>query len=109
MYFQKYRKADYAADHKRYNLIILTDGEPDPEYNPEQDPKDPTKPAFNLIRQKIVDYARKLDHDDVDAEPNQVGIQFCQIGKDEDAKKFFEFLDNRLKGKENLGRDVSHP
>ena len=106
-YYQKYKKAGFAADHKRYNLIILTDGEPDEEYDEDEDPTDTTKPAFKLIRKKIVEHAKRLDSDEVDAEPNQVGIQFCQIGKDKDARVFFEFLDDRLKGKEKLGRDVS--
>lgn len=105
-YFQGYRKSGFAANYKRYNLIILTDGEPDDEYDEDGDPKDPVKPAFRLIRKKIVDYARKLDDDDVEAEPNQVGIQFCQIGDDQDAEAFFQYLDDRLKGKEKLGRDV---
>lgn len=105
-YFQNYRKSEWAADFKRYNLIILTDGEPDDEWDEDGDPTDPTKPAFRLVQKKIVDYARKLDDDRVDAEPGQVGIQFCQIGNDEDATRFFQFLDDRLKGKEKLSRDV---
>ncbi|KAL9609317.1 MAG: hypothetical protein Q9167_005904 [Letrouitia subvulpina] len=105
-YFQKYKKSEWAADFKRYNLIILTDGEPDDEWDEDGDPNDQTKPAFRLIQKKIVTYARKLDDDDVEAEPGQVGIQFCQIGNDEDATKFFQFLDDRLKGKEKLGRDM---
>lgn len=49
---------------------------------------------------------KKLDEED--AEPGQVGIQFCQVGNDRDATIFFEYLDDRLKGRHKLGRDVSN-
>lgn len=111
-YLQKFQAADFSADFKCYNLIVLTDGEPNSEYEDEIDISDQedakkNKAAFRLIRKKIVKVARKLDEKEV--EPRQVGIQFCQIGNDRDATAFFEYLDDQLKGRHNLGRDVSDP
>ena len=110
VYLQKFRAANYSPDFKGYNLIVLTDGEPNPEYEDEDDVSDhedarKNKAAFRLIRKRIVEVAKKLDAEE--AEPAQVGIQFCQIGNDEDATRFFQYLDDRIKGKNNLGRDVS--
>ena len=65
------------------------------------------KAAFRLIRKEIVDVAKKLDAQN--AMPKQIGIQFCQIGNNEEATAFFRFLDDRLKGKYKLSRDVSSP
>ena len=105
-YFQKYQKSEWDADFKRYNLIVLTDGEPDSEDDDDSEADNQWKPAFRLIQKKIVQYAKKLDQDNVEAEPGQVGIQFCQIGDDAEASAFFQFLDDRLKGKAKLSRDV---
>ena len=109
-YLQAFGKADYDAKFKGYNLIILTDGEPNAEEEDEEDISDEedakkNKAAFRLIRKEIVDVAKKLDAQN--AMPKQVGIQFCQIGNDEEATAFFKFLDDRLKGKYKLSRDVS--
>ena len=95
---------------KGYNLIVLTDGEPNPEYeDPDEisDPEDARKysAAYRRIRKTIVGVARALDK--AEAERTQVGIQFCQIGNDDGAHNFFKYLDNQLKGKYKLGRDVS--
>ncbi len=111
-YLQRFKAADFSADFKGYNLIVLTDGEPNPESEDESDISNQedakkNKAAFRLIRKKIVEVAKKLD--EVDAEPGQVGIQFCQIGNDGDATEFFEYLDDRLKGRYKLSRDVSYP
>ena len=94
---------------KSYNLIVLTDGEPNPEYEDPEDISDQEdakryKAAFRLIRKRIVAIAKKLD--DLDAEPGQIGIQFCQVGNDRDATAFFKFVDDQLKGRHRLGRDV---
>lgn len=94
---------------KGYNLIVLTDGDPDPDYEDPDDISDRedarvNKPAYRLIRKKIVQVARDLEK--VRAERNQVGIQFCQVGDDQEASSFFQYLDNRLKGKYELDRDV---
>ncbi len=109
LYLQKFKAANYSADFKGYNLILLTDGEPNREHEDDSDISDQEdakkyKAAFRLIRKKIVEVARKLDEED--AESKQVGIQFCQIGNDEEATVFFQYLDDRLKGKHKLGRDV---
>ena len=111
-YLQRFKAAQFSADFERYNLIVLTDGEPNPEYEDENDVSDPedakrNKAAFRLIRKRIVEVAKKLDEEDT--EPAQVGIQFCQIGNDDDATRFFQYLDDRIKGKHNLKRDVSCP
>ena len=95
--------------YKGYNLIILTDGEPDPEWEDPDDISDRddarlNPPAYRLIRKKLVKVAKALD--EAGAERNQVGIQFCQIGNDDGARKLFKYLDDRLKGKYNLDRDV---
>ena len=110
-YLQRFKAANFSPDFKGYNLIILTDGEPNPEYEDESDVSDQedarkNKAAFRLIRKRIVEVAKKLDFQE--AEPAQVGIQFCQIGNDEDVTRFFQYLDDRIKGKNNLGRDVSN-
>ena len=112
VYLQEFRDANFSASFKCYNLIVLTDGEPNPESEDEDDISDQedakkNKAAFRLIRKKIVQVAKKLDEEE--AESGQVGIQFCQIGNDHDATEFFEYLDDRLKGKHKLHRDVSNP
>ncbi|KAL7267891.1 hypothetical protein RUND412_009505 [Rhizina undulata] len=64
---------------KPLNIVVLTDGEPtdDPE-------------------SVIVDVARKLDR--LNAPLGQVGIQFFQIGDDEESTRALEDLDDRLEG-----------
>ena len=109
-YLQKFKAEGYSKDFRYYNLIVLTDGEPNPEYEDSTDMSDQEdakkhKASFRLIRKKIVTVAKKLD--EVDAEPGQIGIQFCQIGNDQEATAFFEYLDDRLKRKHELDRDVS--
>ena len=109
-YYQKFERADFSTDFKGYNLIVLTDGEPNPEDDDESDLSDQDdarnhKPAFKLIRKRIVQMAKKLDK--VEAERRQVGIQFCQVGNDEEATVFFRYLDDRIRRRNNLHRDVS--
>ena len=110
-YLQKFKDAKYSPDFKGYNLIVLTDGEPNPESEDEDDVSDQedakkNKAAFRLIRKRIVEVAKRLDEEE--AESAQVGIQFCRIGNHEDATRFFQYLDGRTKGRHNLGRDVSN-
>ena len=104
----KNRRAE-EINFKGYNLIVLTDGEPNPEYeDPDEisDPEDARKysAAYRRIRKTIVGVARALDK--AEAERTQVGIQFCQIGNDDGAHKFFKYLDDQLKSKYQLDRDV---
>lgn len=111
-YLQRFKAANFSADFKGYNLILLTDGEPNEEYEDESDVSDQEDArkygaAFRLIGKKIVEVAKKLD--EADAEPRQVGIQFCQVGNDEEATVFFRYLDDRLKRKYSVGRSVSCP
>ena len=106
-YLQGFKNAGYAADHKRYNLIVITDGEPDDADDGGGPYQSGIKPAFGLLQKRLARHAKKLDSDDVDAAQRQVGIQFCQIGKDQAATEFFAFLDDRLRSKEDLDRDVS--
>ena len=74
---------------KPLNLIILTDGEPDPDQN---------------VEEVIKKYANQLK--EAKAPPLQVGIQFVQIGGDPDAAKFLESLDDDLQDRYGLDRDV---
>ena len=109
-YLKKFNRRGDNLNFKGYNLIILTDGQPNEEHEDPGEISDPedakvTSAAFRLIRKKIVNVARYLD--EAEAERGQVGIQFCQIGNDAAARQFFNYLDNRLRGKWTLGRDVS--
>ena len=75
---------------KGLNLIILTDGEPDPGQD---------------VEGVIVDFAKRLK--ELEAPLRHVGIQFVQIGGDKEAADFLAMLDNDLKEKHGLDRDVS--
>lgn len=109
-YLAKYKKRnENDMNFKGYNLVVLTDGEPNEDYEPPSTISDPedakvTKPAFRRIRKMLVEIARKLDEED--AEEDQVGIQFCNVGNDPGAHEFFHYLDDRLRGKWKLDRDV---
>ncbi|KAK3363108.1 hypothetical protein B0T25DRAFT_526318 [Lasiosphaeria hispida] len=73
---------------KMLNLIIVTDGAAD-------DKED--------VENVIVEAAKRLDK--LGALPYQVGIQFLQIGKDEDAAQWLNKLDDSLKAKHDV-RDI---
>ncbi|KAK0730844.1 hypothetical protein B0H67DRAFT_528030 [Lasiosphaeris hirsuta] len=73
---------------KMLNLIVVTDGAAD-------DKED--------VENVIVEAAKRLDK--LGALPYQVGIQFLQIGKDEDAAQWLEELDDSLKGEHGV-RDI---
>lgn len=85
---------DYHRDRtiKGLNLIVLTDGEPD---------------AGQDVEEVLRHYAKELK--EAGAHRFKVGVQFVQIGGDEDARKFLEFLDDDLKAKHKLDRDVCDP
>lgn len=107
-YLRRFRLSN-DMNFKGYNLIVLTDGEPDQEFEDpheisDRDDARVTSAAYRLIRKRIVQVARELQQGR--AERTQVGIQFCQVGDDEAATSFFQYLDNRLKGKYDLDRDV---
>ena len=111
-YLQNFKAADYSADFQPYQLVVLTDGEPNEEYEDKSDISDQedaekTPPAFRLLRKRITEVAKKLN--EVEARSRQICIQFCQIGDDERATMFFEYLDDQLKGRYGLGRDVRNP
>lgn len=74
---------------KGLNLIVLTDGEPQPGQN---------------VEAVVVEYARRLAA--LGAPLLQVGVQFVQIGDDAYAAEFLKRLDNDLKGEYRLDRDV---
>ena len=101
-------RENHDDDFPKYNLIILTDGEPDRDFEEPgdisnaEDAKKNTA-ANRKIRKEIVNIAKQLD--EMDALDEQVGIQFCQIGNDAGVTKFFGFLDNSLR-KEHHVRDV---
>jgi uncharacterized protein with von Willebrand factor type A (vWA) domain len=56
-------------------IIVVTDGEP----------SDP-----NAVAKTIIDFTKKLDS------PKEIGITFVQIGKDPNATRYLEGLDNNL-------------
>lgn len=86
-YMVKYKKLGRAM--KKLNLIVLTDGEPNKDDN---------------VEEMIVGYAEELDRER--AKANQIGIQFVQIGDDRNAEAFLKMLDDDLKPKYGLKRDV---
>ena len=86
-YMVRYKERGRAM--KKLNLIVLTDGEP----NEDDD-----------VEGMIVRYAEELDRER--AKTNQVGIQFVQIGDDRKAARFLKMLDDDLKTKHDLKRDV---
>ncbi|EEB90176.1 hypothetical protein MPER_11656, partial [Moniliophthora perniciosa FA553] len=74
-------------------FLFITDGAPtDPE------PENQTKTV-------ILDFARKLDA--LNARLTQVGIQFLQVGDDENARRFLTSLDDNLKKEHDVR--VNHP
>ena len=75
---------------KKLNLIVITDGQADDKQE---------------VEDYIIETARELDT--LKAPAAQIGIQFVQIGEDEDAKKFLKRLDDDLKHQEPPIRDVS--
>ena len=77
--------------HKKgLNIIILTDGEPD---------------KCQGVADVIAKFAKRLE--ELEAPLRQVGIQFVQIGGNKEAADFLAMLDNELKEKYGLDRDVS--
>lgn len=87
---QKFKAANHSADLRYYNIIVLTDGIPNPECKDEgdrfdQEDADENRVAFKLIRKRIVEVAKTLDKE---YEPGEIGIHFCQIGNDHDALAF---------------------
>ena len=86
-YIYEYRSNRH---RKGLNLIILTDGEPDPGQD---------------VAGVIAKFAKRLEG--LDAPLRQVGIQFVQIGGAKEAADFLATLDNELKEKYGLDRDVS--
>lgn len=79
-------------DIKGLNLVVLTDGEPDPDQD---------------VEGVLKEYATALKTEG--AHRFKVGVQFVQIGGDENARKFLKFLDDELKAKHKLDRDVCSP
>ena len=75
---------------KGFNLIVLTDEKP-------KDDQD--------VEAVIVKFARKLENKSVPL--LKVGIQFVQIGNDPEAAAYFKPLDDTLKARYKLDRDVS--
>lgn len=109
-YLFRFQENRHVLNYKGYNLIILTDGEPDHESEDPDDISDHEDarkhmPVYRMIRKKIVEIARELDK--ANAASSQVGIQFCQIGDADHVKEFFEYLDDHVKKKFKLKRDVS--
>lgn len=78
-------------DYPGLNLIMFTDGAPEV--------------PFADIEEIIVETAQDLD--ECRADKYKLGIQFVQIGDDEAVTKFFDRIDNEIKGEHHLRRDVS--
>ena len=109
-YLLRFEKNRHVLNFKGYNLIILTDGKPDedeedPDEISDEDDAEKHSAVYRLIRKKIVQTAKDLDQ--AKAARSQVGIQFCQIGNEDNVQEFFEYLDDQIKGKWKLKRDVS--
>lgn len=79
-YLQKLDRADDPDDVKPINVIVITDGR-----------------ATDEPEEVLVNAARRLDG--IDAAPSQVGVQFFQIGEDEDAAEALRYLDDDLKSR----------
>ena len=62
-----------------------------------QENAEKTIPALRLLRKTIAEVAEEFD--EVGADSRQIGIQFCQIGDDEGATIFFEYLEEQLKSR----------
>ena len=62
---------------KPLNLIVITDGEPSDD-----------------VESPLISAAKKLDR--LDAPAWQIGVQFFQVGRDRDAKKHLQQLDDEL-------------
>lgn len=77
-------------NQKGLNLIVLTDGQPD---------------HGEKVEETIVKYANNLKA--LRMSSTKVGIQFVQIGADEEARLFLQSLDDDLKERHGLDRDVS--
>jgi hypothetical protein len=90
--FENYRRAMKSSVRaerpKKLNLIVITDGAAD----------DKEEVEFT-----ITSAAQRLDQ--LQAPPNQVGIQFLQIGRDVQAGKWLEFLDDSLHKMQGI-RDI---
>ena len=107
-YMRRFRENLDDMHYPKYNLIILTDGEPDPsfEYDDEKSDEEDAKrnTAVNRkIRKAIVKIGLELH--ELDAPEGQVGVMFCQIGSDAEVAKFFKYLDDDLRNKYDV-RDV---
>ena len=99
-YMLRFRENRYNQAFPKYNLIVLTDGEPDQDYeNPDEisDEEDAREnsAANRKIRKEIVRVTKELN--ELGAAEEQIGIQFCQIGTDSGVSKFFNKLDNDLR------------
>lgn len=90
-YFDLTKKRMKATRPKPLNVIVLTDGRDDGE---------------GATEELLVSIAKQLD--EMHAPSTQVGIQFLQVGDDQDAAKYLSKLDNDLKTKYGV-RDVSVP
>ncbi|KAI9702306.1 MAG: hypothetical protein M1836_000785 [Candelina mexicana] len=88
-YLVDYKQNRLNRKFKKLNLIVLTDGEPDPE---------------NDVEACLVRYAKELQN--LGANRHQIGVQFVQIGDDRKATEFLKHLDDGLKDKHNLDRDM---
>jgi hypothetical protein len=88
-YFEAMTRQEQADMVKPLNIIVLTDGKSD-------DPK--------ATKKTIINMGMRLDK--IGAPLEQVGIQFLQVGDDQEAAKWLRSLDDELEAEYGI-RDVS--
>lgn len=88
-YFEATKRREKADKVRPLNIIVLTDGKADDEKS---------------TKRTIIKIGKQLDR--MNAPETQVGIQFLQVGDDEDAAKWLRSLDDELEDVHDV-RDVS--
>lgn len=88
-YFKAAKRREKVDKVRPLNVIVLTDGKAN---------------DGNATKKTIIKMGRKLD--DMNAPLTQIGIQFLQVGDDNDAAKWLKSLDDDLEDNHDV-RDVS--
>lgn len=89
-YFKAAKRREKVDKVRPLNVIVLTDGKANDE---------------NATKKTIIKMGKKLD--DMNAPLTQVGVQFLQVGDDNDAAKWLKSLDDDLERNDDV-RDVSY-
>jgi hypothetical protein len=88
-YFEATKRREKADKVRPLNVILLTDGKAD---------------DAKSTKKTIIKIGKQLDK--MNAPDTQIGLQFLQVGDDEDAAKWLKSLDNDLEAEHDV-RDVS--